>query len=479
YWGERSRKRNFKVAIHEVAHWLINGWHPYNEFNHTFWGMLTLGNEGICANAIEREMVAWINPISIKSNISFAQMGDFITTPSAYKYHPGNGYQNEMYYFENHQQLSIYDNGTSNVNDKGIFILHLRDGSYMNDCVRIITSDGFWNWESPYSENCWGNNIAALQKAGVNRNGKGNRDKITSNSYSTFLYSNINNYNQRECNDWLHGYGFNNTFNTTFNDVFSTWSNPPAKTWDGQSTDFIMEVINQSGTIVTARFAIQNSIGGKPSKPPLGWDPGMLDSLYQSGWVYLAWGADFWDANPIESDVNWSELQRKIGSGSWNTIYSGPNRYWSDGTINYDPNGIDPIYFRVRVRDSQNIWSIWSDLFDIKMMNGILTSIDSLSQDNKDTNPSDFVLSQNYPNPFNPTTKIRYSISQTSNVIIKVFDILGNEIETLVNEQKPAGTYEVEFSVGQNSVLSLSSGIYFYQLRAGKFIETKKMILQK
>jgi len=475
YWGERNGERNFKNTIHEVAHWLIHGEHPYNEIKHTFWGMLTLGSEGICANTYERERLAWINPISIESTILSAPMGDYITTPSAYKYHPGNGNQNEMYYFENHQQLSIYDNGTSNVNDKGIFILHFQHGNYMGDCVRIISSDGFWNWKSPYSENCWGNNIAAFQKAGVNRNGKGNRDKITSiNSYSAFLYSYINNYNEVECNDWLHGYGFNNTFNTTFNDVFSSWSNPPAKTWNGQSTDFIMEVINQSGSIVTARFAIQNSIGGKPSKPPLGWDPGTFDSLYQSGWVYLAWGADFWDVNPIESDVNWSELQRKIGSGSWNTIYSGPDRYWSDGTINYDPTGLDPIYFRVRVRDSQNIWSIWSELFDIKMMNGILTSIDSLSQDNKNTNLSNFVLSQNYPNPFNPTTKIRYLISQTSNVVIKVFDILGNEIATLVNEEKPVGSFEVEFDA-----TGLPSGIYFYQLKAGAFVEIKKLTLLK
>ena len=55
--------------------------------------------------------------------------------------------------------------------------------------------------------------------------------------------------------------------------------------------------------------------------------------------------------------------------------------------------------------------------------------------------PSDFQLYQNYPNPFNPSTKIKYSIPQSSNVVIKVFDILGNEIETLVNEEKPAGTY--------------------------------------
>jgi hypothetical protein len=252
--------------------------------------------------------------------------------------------------------------------------------------------------------------------------------------------------------------------------VFSNWSNPPAKTWDGQSTDFIMEVVNQSGTIVTARFTIQNSIGGKPSKPPLGWDPRKLDSLYQYDKIYLAWGADFWDLDPIESDVNWSELQRKVGSGAWSTIYSGPNRYWSDSIINYDPNVIDSIYFRARVRDSQNIWSIWSETFDTKM---IMSNV-SLLENSPNVSPSEFVLSQNYPNPFNPSTKIKYSVPQSSNVVIKVFDILGNEIETLVNEEKQVGTYSVEFNAS-----GLSSGVYFYSLHSGNYIETKKMIFLK
>jgi len=66
----------------------------------------------------------------------------------------------------------------------------------------------------------------------------------------------------------------------------------------------------------------------------------------------------------------------------------------------------------------------------------------------------------------------------TTNLItLKVYDVLGNEIAKLVNEEKPTGSYEVKFSVRQNSILSLSSGIYFYQLRTGDFIETKKMIL--
>ena len=87
---------------------------------------------------------------------------------------------------------------------------------------------------------------------------------------------------------------------------------------------------------------------------------------------------------------------------------------------------------------------------------------------------TDYHLSNNFPNPFNPSTKIKYAIPQTSNVIVKVFDILGNEIETLVNEEKPSGTYEITWNAE-----GLPSGVYFYQLKAGSIVETKKMILLK
>jgi photosystem II stability/assembly factor-like uncharacterized protein len=100
---------------------------------------------------------------------------------------------------------------------------------------------------------------------------------------------------------------------------------------------------------------------------------------------------------------------------------------------------------------------------------GELTSVE-----NEEELPTEFSLSQNYPNPFNNTSIIRYSIPQSSNVVIKVFDVLGNEIETLVNKEKPAGKYEVEFNG-----TGLTSGIYFYKLRTGSFIQTRKMILIK
>ena len=85
-----------------------------------------------------------------------------------------------------------------------------------------------------------------------------------------------------------------------------------------------------------------------------------------------------------------------------------------------------------------------------------------------------FSLSQNYPNPFNPSTVISYRLPVIGFVTLKVYDILGREIATLVNEEKPAGEYEVEFD-GAN----LPSGIYFYQLKVGSFVETRNMVLIK
>jgi hypothetical protein len=90
------------------------------------------------------------------------------------------------------------------------------------------------------------------------------------------------------------------------------------------------------------------------------------------------------------------------------------------------------------------------------------------------TVPEEYSLVQNYPNPFNPTTNIEYSIPEQSFVELKVYDVLGNEVATLVNEEQSAGVYRTDF-IGTN----LTSGIYFYKLQTGSFVETKKMILLK
>jgi len=88
--------------------------------------------------------------------------------------------------------------------------------------------------------------------------------------------------------------------------------------------------------------------------------------------------------------------------------------------------------------------------------------------------PQNYSLLQNYPNPFNPSTYIKYQLAKSGFVSLKIYDILGNEVRTLVNETKNAGSYKVKFDGSD-----LSSGIYFYQLKAGEYSETKKMILLK
>lgn len=92
--------------------------------------------------------------------------------------------------------------------------------------------------------------------------------------------------------------------------------------------------------------------------------------------------------------------------------------------------------------------------------------------------PTKFSLKQNYPNPFNPTTTIKYSIPMLGNglaqTVLKVYDILGSEVATLVNEKKSAGNYEVKFDAS-----GLSSGIYFYKLESGSFLQTRKLLLMK
>jgi hypothetical protein len=110
----------------------------------------------------------------------------------------------------------------------------------------------------------------------------------------------------------------------------------------------------------------------------------------------------------------------------------------------------------------------WEDTFEMK--NGMVTLLEESMDDQ--VIPTRFELSQNYPNPINPSTVIKYSIPIVSRVILKVFDIIGNEIETLVDQEKHIGIYEVNWNPE-----NLSSGVYLYRLQTAAFTQTREMIL--
>ena len=95
-----------------------------------------------------------------------------------------------------------------------------------------------------------------------------------------------------------------------------------------------------------------------------------------------------------------------------------------------------------------------------------------------------YKLYNNYPNPFNPSTKIKYSVAENTFVSLKIYDVAGSEVATIVNREQAAGEYEVEFSATGGSAFGgnaqgLPSGVYIYKLNAGDFVQTKKMILMK
>ncbi|MBT8379029.1 MAG: T9SS type A sorting domain-containing protein [Ignavibacteria bacterium] len=115
--------------------------------------------------------------------------------------------------------------------------------------------------------------------------------------------------------------------------------------------------------------------------------------------------------------------------------------------------------------NSTGNYQIWSAKVDISTVD--------VEKDNE--LPKEFSLNQNYPNPFNPSTIISWQTPTGSWNTLKIYDALGGEVVTLVNEYRPAGKYKVEFS--SQFIPDLKSGIYFYQLTAGEYAETKKMIL--
>lgn len=115
------------------------------------------------------------------------------------------------------------------------------------------------------------------------------------------------------------------------------------------------------------------------------------------------------------------------------------------------------------------------DPFPIQGLETKLTdSIVVSSVEDNEGVPYSFVLNQNYPNPFNPSTKISWQVPVGSHQTLKIYNVLGNEVATLVDEYKPTGTYEVDWDAG-----NYPSGVYFYQLKTDGFVATKKMILMK
>ncbi|MCX6165638.1 MAG: T9SS type A sorting domain-containing protein [Ignavibacteriae bacterium] len=184
------------------------------------------------------------------------------------------------------------------------------------------------------------------------------------------------------------------------------------------------------------------------------------DGTPVTGWPLNTTGTTFF-TTPCFTDVNNNGTLDMIGAGIEGTS---PNQYtniylWNTGQV-YHP--------------TKNYNRMWQYNTRHNGVYGDTLTLVGISTSPNTNTPDKFELMQNYPNPFNPTTNIKYQLGNNSFVSLKVYDILGKEVATLINEYKKAGTYEVRFD-GKN----LSSGIYLYKINAGDFSETKMMSLVK
>lgn len=184
-------------------------------------------------------------------------------------------------------------------------------------------------------------------------------------------------------------------------------------------------------------------------------------------------GGEIWPIGTTQN-ITWTsqniafvklEITRTNGA-TWTMIDSS---YESTGSYNWLVTGNTSNQCKIKISDKNNlsIWDTSAALFSITDPSGIQEDLIS-------DIPSEFNLYQNYPNPFNPSTIFRYSIPTQSKVVIKVYDVLGNEIALLMDEEKPAGTYDLTWYA-----VNLPSGVYFYQLKAKDFITSRRMLLLK
>jgi hypothetical protein len=172
-----------------------------------------------------------------------------------------------------------------------------------------------------------------------------------------------------------------------------------------------------------------------------------------------------WDAN-TEADLSHYAIYRgavqNFTPSQYTLLTTVTSNSFSDEEI-FDYK----VYYRVSAFDISGNESEYSD--EASILVGV---------DDEKYLPTEFSLSQNYPNPFNPSTTIVYEIGETSFVTLRVYDILGNEVATLINKRQNQGIYSVQFNINSKSQ-SISSGIYFYSIRAGEYFKTMKMSFLK
>jgi hypothetical protein len=518
------------IVEHEVCHYGIP---PHYNI-----GLMTPGHSesSYIFNSFEKEMMTYqpATLVEFSPTLRYQEftLGDFVESGDAYKFGiPGT--INETFYLENHQKKSLYD-GLSRGSKtcwetnrseqdpfcpvgKGLYIYRQRYNGNTT-IIDLKSSDGNWDWETERYANVpeLGSTPTPLMKKSIWNPAYGkvkyhevNLSPIP-NTFSPHIIADnpcLEGANDVFITQDYHGSGVD-AFNKDYDEIFSPYSNPNSSSFQAPSTNsgITIWIMNQNQTTGAITIRIYNNDtyaleDCPPSKPK-----GIKHEYYypENGWCVpkITWHHNMEPDMLREDNTKRYEIWRATEpnmsncdnfSGSYSLIYTKDvpanetPEYIDYSVLEYDCADLDqvppfgtkyPVRYKVRAIDasSSNKLSVFSDF---AATTGIIPN--GGKQDGEGDNfrlnsnvPKEFNLSQNYPNPFNPVTKINFALPKQGFVSLKIYDITGREIQTLVNEVKQAGYYTVDFNGS-----SLASGVYFYRIQSGDFISVKRMVLVK
>jgi len=297
---------------------------------------------------------------------------------------------------------------------------------------------------------------------------------------------------------------FNSHFTNTFTSVIPSSTPYYFSDFPTANVVFSYKTLIDTDTADGWQYSTQNSgnylMNGVVNKATIGTDTMLIKAVYSPAQIFFPlpytynsqWGSDFTITNTTYFN----------GVPVFNTVANHTETVMVDAWGNMTmPGGV--VVSALRVRRDDRYTSLtppfyvrtisYSFLTKSGAMvevvasdttapnNGIIqtegvtwSSTNAVSVETEDQIPTQYSLSQNYPNPFNPSTQISYSIPKSDFVSLKVYDVLGNEVAALINEEKSAGSYDISFNAA-----NLPSGVYIYRLQAAGFIETKKLTLIK
>jgi M6 family metalloprotease-like protein len=441
------------VMVHEFGHYLFGGVHYAGVGFH---GLMDGNGTGVMSS-FERIKLGWVSPITINSNSYDSILTDALTTHKVYKIQRPGG--NDYFLIDNHQRLNFYESSWKQYNNgpfvspgTGILISHI-SSSLPSASPDIESAFGRWNWKTSGSVL-----IYPFEKDVSNRNA--GRDKLDLRGVNTT--QGIKNHP-----DFL---GSADDFvNIGYNQIFSPWSNP--STYQDNSNICVELLQIDQNKNAHLNLYVQNAYLAPPSKPQ-----NLKVSVNQYDEAVLTWEANIED--DIKSGGKYKIYRAEVfGTGeptSWDLIetidaYNGstPITSWTDGAsyINYANRWL---HYKISAFDNTNKESVPSDKVKI---NGKIPKRNSGEKNNV---ISSYELRQNHPNPFNPVTIVQYDVKEKGFVSLIVYDVLGREVASLVNESQDEGSYSVNFDAR-----NLPSSVYIYSLRVNDFVQNRKMTLLK